>query len=140
MTEKANSQMPKPPFRNAAPAIMMALKFCLFGSPTSFRDRFKRLVGTSPQACRCTFRSSGPLTAEFVLRIKSCPPGYGNVLTIRSQSLACVQEDVGFRIWKGRVGSLDNRALRRTALPARRTDSTYLGNERVGKDEHERTE
>jgi transcriptional regulator GlxA family with amidase domain len=28
------------------------------GSPTTFRDRFKRLVGTSPQAYRRTFRSS----------------------------------------------------------------------------------
>ncbi len=29
-----------------------------FGSPTSFRDRFKRLVGTSPHAYRRAFRSS----------------------------------------------------------------------------------
>ena len=29
-----------------------------FGSPTTFRDRFKRLVGTGPQAYRRTFRSS----------------------------------------------------------------------------------
>jgi transcriptional regulator GlxA family with amidase domain len=31
-----------------------------FGSPTAFRDRFKRLVGTSPNAYRNTFRSQGP--------------------------------------------------------------------------------
>jgi transcriptional regulator GlxA family with amidase domain len=29
-----------------------------FGSPTTFRDRFKRLVGTSPQAYRRTFQAS----------------------------------------------------------------------------------
>jgi transcriptional regulator GlxA family with amidase domain len=29
-----------------------------FGSPTSFRDRFKRLVGTNPNAYRCAFQSS----------------------------------------------------------------------------------
>jgi hypothetical protein len=29
-----------------------------FGSPTSFRDCFKRLVGTSPQAYRRTFQGS----------------------------------------------------------------------------------
>jgi transcriptional regulator GlxA family with amidase domain len=29
-----------------------------FGSPTTFRDRFKRLVGTSPQAYRRTFQGS----------------------------------------------------------------------------------
>lgn len=29
-----------------------------FGSPTTFRDRFKRIVGTSPQAYRRTFQSS----------------------------------------------------------------------------------
>jgi transcriptional regulator GlxA family with amidase domain len=27
-----------------------------FGSPTTFRDRFKQVVGTSPQACRRAFR------------------------------------------------------------------------------------
>lgn len=27
-----------------------------FGSPTSFRDRFKRIVGTSPQAYRGSFQ------------------------------------------------------------------------------------
>ncbi|MBB4691209.1 GlxA family transcriptional regulator [Paractinoplanes abujensis] len=27
-----------------------------FGSPTAFRDRFKRVVGTSPQSCRRSFR------------------------------------------------------------------------------------
>ena len=29
-----------------------------FGSPTSFRDRFKRIVGTNPHAYRRVFRSS----------------------------------------------------------------------------------
>lgn len=29
-----------------------------FGSPTAFRDRFKRIVGTSPHAYRSAFRSS----------------------------------------------------------------------------------
>jgi transcriptional regulator GlxA family with amidase domain len=29
-----------------------------FGSPTSFRDRFKRLLGTNPNAYRCAFQSS----------------------------------------------------------------------------------
>jgi transcriptional regulator GlxA family with amidase domain len=29
-----------------------------FGSPRSFRDRFKRLVGTSPRAFRRAFQSS----------------------------------------------------------------------------------
>ena len=29
-----------------------------FGSPTSFRDRFKKLVGTNPSAYRRAFRSS----------------------------------------------------------------------------------
>lgn len=29
-----------------------------FGSPTAFRDRFKRVVGTSPQAYRAAFRAS----------------------------------------------------------------------------------
>jgi transcriptional regulator GlxA family with amidase domain len=34
-----------------------------FGSPTAFRDRFKRVVGTSPYAYRRTFRGvSGPVT------------------------------------------------------------------------------
>ena len=28
-----------------------------FGSPTAFRDRFKRVVGTSPQAYRASFRA-----------------------------------------------------------------------------------
>ncbi|MDY7090664.1 MAG: AraC family transcriptional regulator, partial [Actinomycetota bacterium] len=27
-----------------------------FGSPTAFRDRFKRVVGTSPQSYRRSFR------------------------------------------------------------------------------------
>jgi transcriptional regulator GlxA family with amidase domain len=31
-----------------------------FGSPTTFRDRFKRLVGTSPQAYRRAFRGERP--------------------------------------------------------------------------------
>ncbi|WP_177154692.1 GlxA family transcriptional regulator [Actinosynnema pretiosum] len=30
-----------------------------FGSPTAFRDRFKRVVGTSPQAYRAAFRGGG---------------------------------------------------------------------------------
>ena len=29
-----------------------------FGSPTAFRDRFKRVVGTSPHAYRAAFRGS----------------------------------------------------------------------------------
>ncbi|MFD5426021.1 GlxA family transcriptional regulator [Streptomyces sp. NPDC127084] len=35
-----------------------------FGSPTAFRDRFKRQVGTSPQAYRRAFRGSGPTSRE----------------------------------------------------------------------------
>ncbi|HEX6345225.1 GlxA family transcriptional regulator [Umezawaea sp.] len=31
-----------------------------FGSPTAFRDQFKRVVGTSPGAYRSAFRGSGP--------------------------------------------------------------------------------
>jgi transcriptional regulator GlxA family with amidase domain len=31
-----------------------------FGSPAAFRDRFKRVVGTSPQAYRAGFRSASP--------------------------------------------------------------------------------
>jgi transcriptional regulator GlxA family with amidase domain len=31
-----------------------------FGSPTAFRDRFKRIVGTSPHDYRRAFRSAGP--------------------------------------------------------------------------------
>ncbi len=31
-----------------------------FGSQTTFRDRFKRIVGTSPQAYRRSFRGSPP--------------------------------------------------------------------------------
>ncbi|WP_234317556.1 AraC family transcriptional regulator, partial [Streptomyces stelliscabiei] len=30
-----------------------------FGSPTAFRDRFKRVVGTSPHAYRRVFRGEG---------------------------------------------------------------------------------
>ncbi|MEU8658651.1 GlxA family transcriptional regulator [Actinoplanes philippinensis] len=33
-----------------------------FGSPTAFRDRFKRIVGTSPHGYRATFRSRTPAT------------------------------------------------------------------------------
>ncbi|WIM93339.1 helix-turn-helix domain-containing protein [Actinoplanes oblitus] len=33
-----------------------------FGSPTAFRDRFKRIVGTSPQTYRAAFRRSDPQT------------------------------------------------------------------------------
>ncbi|MFE9649812.1 AraC family transcriptional regulator [Streptomyces sp. NPDC006365] len=31
-----------------------------FGSPTAFRDRFKRVVGTSPQAYRRAIRGVAP--------------------------------------------------------------------------------
>ncbi|GHJ43570.1 AraC family transcriptional regulator [Catellatospora sp. TT07R-123] len=31
-----------------------------FGSPTAFRDRFKRIVGTGPQSYRATFRNRDP--------------------------------------------------------------------------------
>jgi transcriptional regulator GlxA family with amidase domain len=34
-----------------------------FGSPSTFRDRFRRLVGTSPQAYRRSFRSPAPVEA-----------------------------------------------------------------------------
>jgi transcriptional regulator GlxA family with amidase domain len=30
-----------------------------FGSPTAFRDRFKRVVGTSPHAYRAAFQRPG---------------------------------------------------------------------------------
>jgi transcriptional regulator GlxA family with amidase domain len=30
-----------------------------FGSPTAFRDRFRKVVGTSPHACRTAFRGIG---------------------------------------------------------------------------------
>jgi transcriptional regulator GlxA family with amidase domain len=30
-----------------------------FGSPTAFRDRFRRIVGTSPHAYRTAFQGSG---------------------------------------------------------------------------------
>lgn len=33
-----------------------------FGSPTAFRDRFKRIVGTSPNSYRAAFHGSGPET------------------------------------------------------------------------------
>ncbi|MEU4744909.1 helix-turn-helix domain-containing protein, partial [Actinosynnema sp. NPDC023658] len=35
-----------------------------FGSPTAFRDRFKRVAGTSPQSYRAAFRNSARSLAK----------------------------------------------------------------------------
>ncbi|MFF7328548.1 helix-turn-helix domain-containing protein [Streptomyces sp. NPDC008150] len=43
-----------------------------FGSPTAFRDRFRRVVGTSPQAYRRAFRASASASASA-----PAPAGHG---------------------------------------------------------------
>ena len=68
-----------------------------FGSPTSFRDRFKRLVGTSPHTYRRAFQGSDREVSR---------------LPLRSPSLACEREIAGFRIRVGGVVSLYSRGRR----------------------------
>jgi len=44
-----------------------------FGSPTAFRDRFKRVVGTSPYAYRRAFRSQSPVPSSSATAAGSGP-------------------------------------------------------------------
>jgi transcriptional regulator GlxA family with amidase domain len=49
-----------------------------FGSPTAFRERFRRVVGTSPQGYRKAFRKAGENSAEADRRVGPRPARTGD--------------------------------------------------------------
>lgn len=50
-----------------------------FGSPTAFRDRFKRVVGVSPQAYRRAFRTTDPQSAPVQAPVPAPVPAAARV-------------------------------------------------------------